>query len=64
MQYTEVVNHLNDKARYKLSNMMAHGYEIKTAIYDRLGCNVIIERGDKLYMINEVGDVYQMQKCL
>ena len=57
--YDEAVHGMNDKARYKLKNFMAHGYEIQPTVHV-----TVIIRNNSTIMIDKNGDMWKAVKAI
>ena len=57
LAYGEATQHMNQKAKYKLANFLAHGYEI-----DCTNKMTVITRNDDTLLIGGDGQMYKVQK--
>lgn len=67
--YQAAISSMNEKAKYKLANYMAHGYKItipnlvgSSGVFE--GGATMIERGDNVLYISSIGGVFRMERCL
>tara|TARA_R110002096_G_C14246085_1_gene693299 strand:+ start:443 stop:649 length:207 start_codon:yes stop_codon:yes gene_type:complete len=59
LAYGEATQHMSQKAKYKLANLMTHGYEIEHTHK----MTVITRRGESL-MVGSDGQLYRVQKVV
>lgn len=55
--WSHVADNYSEKAVHKISNMLAHKYEISS-----VNMGVVVHRGDDKYIITPNGEIYQLVK--
>ncbi len=57
--YRKVTSRMNAKARYKLANWLAHGYELQGNVL-----MTVVVRNDEYLLIDKHGNLWKAQKAI